>query len=339
MKTITFYVAALLCLIATKVSAQSFEERAGEIAKRIESITKQEKDSLKAEVEAVNNLLENNTITTAEANERKQELAEKRAKNIETRVAVEEENLSQLIKDKVDGKVKREKFRFSFGGKSKDTTITKELSYRRTTSQFVFAFGVNRLVTDDKVDTDNFKWRSDFYEWGVSWNTRIFKNNNLLHAKYGLSLQYNNLRPDNNMMFVTENGKTFLQDSGRDLDMSRLRFVNLVVPVHLEFDLTKKRTNGDKTYFPSHKSFRLGVGGYTGFNVKEKQILRYSDNGHDVKEKQKGDFNVNDFIYGVSAYIGYGQTSFYAKYDLQPLFANNDVDSNNLSLGMRFDFN
>jgi len=339
MKTITFYVAALLCLIATKVSAQSFEERAGEIAKRIESITKQEKDSLKAEVEAVNNQLENNSITTAEANERKQELAEKRAKNIETRVAVEEENLSQLIKDKVDGKVKREKFRFSFGDKSKDTTITKELSYRRTTSQFVFAFGVNRLVTEDKVDTDNFKWRSDFYEWGVAWNTRIFKNNNLLHAKYGLSLQYNNLRPDNNMMFVTENGKTFLQDSGRDLDMSRLRFVNLVVPVHLELDLTKKRTNGDKTYFPSHKSFRLGVGGYTGFNVKEKQILRYSDNGHDVKEKQKGDFNVNDFIYGVSAYVGYGEVSFYAKYDLQPLFANNDVDSNNLSLGMRFDFN
>lgn len=195
-------------------------------------------------------------------------------------------------------------------------------------------------MTDDNIDNDNFKWRSDFYEWGVSWNTRIFKNNNLLHLKYGLSLQYNNLRPENNKMFATtEDGQTILVDSGRELDMSRLRYVNLVVPMHLEFDLTKKQVNGERTYFPSHKSVRLGVGGYAGVNVKEKQILRYEEEDHNVKHKEKGDFNVNDFVYGVSAYLGYGEVSLYAKYDLQPVFANNAVDSNNLSLGIRFDFN
>jgi len=342
MKTITFYVVAGLCLLATKLSAQeTFEERVSGIAKNIEKITKQQKDSLKIEVEQINQLLDKKEISSEEAAKRKEDLAEKRAERIEKLVEIEEEKLSQLVEDKVEGKIAADtinKFKFSFG--TRDSIKKQERSYRRTTSQFVFALGVNRLVTDDKIDNENFKWRSDFYEWGVAWNTRVFKNNNLLHLKYGLSLQYNNLRAENNKMFATtDDGKTILVDSGRDLDMSRFRFVNLVVPMHLEFDFTKKQTNGDRTYFPTHKSVRLGIGGYAGVNVKEKQILRYSEEGHDVKQKQKGDFNVNDFVYGVSAYLGYGEVSLYAKYDLQPVFQNNAIDQNNLSLGIRFDFN
>lgn len=345
MKTITFYVVAALCLLATKLNAQeTFEERVAGIANNIERITKEEKDSLKIEVEQVNQMLDRKEITSEEAAKRKEELAEKRAENIERRVAVEEEKLNILVQDKVEGKVAGEdkgtkEFKFAFGTKG-DSIKKQERSFRRTTSQFVFAIGVNRLVTDDKINNDDYKWRSDFYEWGITWNTRIFQHNNLLHLKYGLSLQYNNLRPENNKIFATtEDGQTVLIDSGRDLDLSRFRYVNLVVPMHLEFDFTKKQVNGDRTYFPSHKSVRLGVGGYAGLNVKEKQILRYTEDDHKVKHKEKGDFNVNDFVYGVSAYIGYGEVSFYAKYDLQPVFANNAKDSNNLSLGIRFDFN
>ncbi|KGO92077.1 hypothetical protein [Flavobacterium subsaxonicum] len=338
MKTITFYVVALLCLAATKLSAQSFEDRAEMIANSIEQITKQEKDSLKIEVEAVNDRLDNKEISNTEADNLKKQLAEKRAKNIEDRVAVEQQKLADLVKDKVDGKILEENKTFKFNWK-KDTTKTKEVDYRRTTSQLVFAFGVNRLINDGEAD-ENFKWRSDFYEWGLSWNTRMLKENNLLHIKYGLSLQYNNLRPDNNRIFVKEGSKTVLADSGIDLDVARLRYVNLVVPVFLELDFTKKRTTDDRTYFPSHKSVRVGLGGYAGVNVKEKQIIKYeNENGNNVKNKTKGDYNVNDFVYGVSAYIGYRSTSLYAKYDLQPVFSNNEIDQNNLSLGIRFDFN
>lgn len=349
MKTITFYVVALLCLVAAKLNAQvtvtdkgaeyaSFEERAANIAYNIKTITKQEKDSLKTEVEVVTERLEKKEITKEEAETQKQQLAEKRAKNIEDRVAVEQQKLSDLVKEQVDGKIGSGK-RFKFTIFGKDSTKVREIDYRRTTSQFVFALGVNRLMNDGNADK-NFKWRSDFYEWGISWNTRIFKNNNLLHAKYGLSLQYNNLRPDDNKMFAVSGGQTILVNSGRNLDVSRFRYVNLVVPAYLEFDLTKKKVNGDKTYFPTHNSFRLGLGGYAGVNVKEKQILKYNDeNGNKVKDKTRGDFNVNDFVYGVAAYIGYGKFSLYAKYDLQPVFSNNEIDQKNLSLGIRFDFN
>lgn len=338
MKTVTFYVVALLCLFTTAANAQNFEDRAAVISANIEKITKEEKDALKAEVDAVNTQLENGEISAEQAEAKKKELAEQRAKNIEQRVAFEEDALAQLVKDKVDGKITdtTKTFKFSWSGKKGEH---KKPDYRRTTSQFVYALGVNRLVKDG-VAAEGFKWRSDFYEVGLTWNTRLLKNDNLLHAKYGLSAQYNNLRPDNDMIFANDNGQTILVPAGRDLKVARLRYVNLVVPAHLEFDFTKKKTDGDKVTFPTHKSFRVGLGGYAGVNVKEKQLLKYNDdNGNKVKDKTKGDFNVSDFVYGVSAYVSYGEVGIYAKYDLQPVFNNNAVDYNNFSLGMRFDFN
>jgi hypothetical protein len=352
MKTVTFYVVCVLCLLATRLTAQekeslTFEDRAREISKNIETITKQQKDSLKIEVEAINTQLENNEITAEQADVKKKELAKMRAKNIEDKVAVEEQKLTELVKDKVDGKVKSRRKRSGFSfyyekGDDADSTevVVDKRSYKRTTSQFLFALGANRLVTDGKIDNENFKGGSDFYEWGVTWNTRMFENNNLLHLRYGLSLQYNNLRPDDNKMFVLNGNKTELVDSGIDLNKSRLRYVNLVLPVHVEFDFSKREVNGDKTYYPVQDSFRIGLGGYAGVNVKEKQILKYDDeDDNKVRNKTKGDFNVNDFVYGVSAYVGYGDISLYAKYDLQSVFSNNDIDQNNLSLGIRFDLN
>ena len=190
-------------------------------------------------------------------------------------------------------------------------------------------------------DSDYRVWGSHFYEWGVTYNSRIFKNNNLLHAKYGLSLMYNNLRPTDNRYFVKNGDQTDLVTSTIKLDDSRFRNVYLTAPLHLEFDFTPKKLSkdGTKTYFRTHESVRLGIGGYGGVRIKSKQILKYEIDDVKVKEKQKGDFNVSDFTYGLSAYLGYGQTSLYVKYDLNPMFKNNNIDQNNVSLGLRFDFN
>mgnify|MGYP006179718349 CR=1 FL=1 len=218
-----------------------------------------------------------------------------------------------------------------------------ERKSKRTTSQFVFAMGMNNVITEGESlsDSDFRFWRSKFYEWGFTYNTRILENNNLLHAKYGLSLMYNNLRPTDNRYFVTNGNQTHLVTGATHFDDSRFRNVFLVAPLHLEFDFTPKKTSkdGTKTYFHTHESVRLGIGGYAGVRIKSKQILKYEVDGLDSKERQKGDFNVNDFTYGLSAYIGYKATSLYVKYDLNPMFQNNAVDQNNISLGVRFDFN
>jgi len=138
---------------------------------------------------------------------------------------------------------------------------------------------------------------------------------------------------------VVNGDQTDLTDSPIHLEDSRFRNVFLSVPVHLEFDFTKAKDKDGKKIFRTHESVRFGIGGYAGVRVKSKQILQYEEGGRDVTQKTKGNFNVNDFIYGVSTYIGYKETSLYLKYDLNPMFKDNAIKQNNISLGVRFDFN
>ena len=377
MRNFTIYIALAACLFASKLLAQeTFEAKAKAIAEKIESITKEEKKALKVELEEVNKELEAGTISKTQADEKKLQIAETRSKNIETRVAVEQDKLKDLVQQKVDGKIAEnndknkliitidfkgdnDKDSIYFDGKKhKITYETSDSIYidlsgmkksilkksakgeKRTTSQFVFAAGVNNLVTDGAVAHSDFKyWGSHFYEWGVTGNTRIFKNDNLLHLKYGVSLMYNNLRPTDNRVFVANGNQTSLESFQYNLKDSRFRNVFMTFPLHLEFDFTKTKDKDGVKIFKTHKSVRFGIGGYGGFRIKSKQKLCFDVNGNDTSTKEKGNFNVNDFIYGVSTYIGYKETSLYLKYDLNPLFKNNTIDQNNISLGVRFDFN
>lgn len=343
MRNFTIYLAVTLCLFFSKINAQeTFEERAKSIASKIESITKDEKAALKTEVEAVNQQLINGTITKDEANSKKKKLAEARAINIESKVALAEEELKNLVQEKVDGKIKeRDTTRtFKLEWNSKKNWKNKKDGESRTTSQFVFAMGLNNLVTNGSAANSDFRyWGSHFYEWGFTENTRIFKNSNLLHFKYGFSVMYNNLRPTDNRVFEVTGNQTNLVKSPINLDDSRFKNVYLVAPLHLEFDFSGKKNKDGKDYFTTHKSARVGLGGYFGAKLKSKQYLEFDENGNTVKTKTKGDFNTSDFIYGVSAYVGYKATSLYVKYDLNPLFKNNVVKQNNVSLGIRWDFN
>lgn len=351
MRNLTIYLAVTACLFATKMTAQeTFDQRVRDIAQKIELVTKQEKAALKAEVEEVNKEVEAGKLSYKEGDAKKLQLAETRSNNIETKVAQYESELKDIVQQKVDGKIKDpdtlRRFRFVWRTDSWKKDVRKRDSIQlitsesRTTSQFVFAAGINNLVTDGAVANSDFRYMgSHFYEWGTSWNTRLAKNNNLLHLKYGFSVMYNNLRATDNRLFVDNGTQTDLETAPIHMKDSRFRNVNLVFPLHLEFDFTPKREHDGKQIFKTHRTFRFGIGGYAGVNVKSKQIVKYEIDGYKTKEVTKGNFNVNDFVYGVSTYVGYKETSIYIKYDLNPMFKDNAIDQNNISLGVRFDFN
>lgn len=343
MKNFTIYLVILVFLFVSKVLGQeTFESRAKQIALKIEKITKEEKETLKEEIEAVNIQLSEGKITQEQADKRKKELAEARAVIIEEKVTLAQNELSELVQEKVDGKLKEKDIpaKYYIGWKKSDRCKDSIYGERRTTSQFVFAMGLNNMMVDGKLQDSNYKFMgSHFYEWGFTYNSRLMKNDNLLHAKYGLSLMYNNIRPTENKSFVVNGNQTVLQTNAIDLEESRFRNVYIVAPVHLEFDFSRPKISNGKTYYRTHQSFRFGIGGYAGINVKSKQILKYDQDDLDYKTTIKGDYNVNNFIYGLSSYIGYKSLSLYAKYDLNPLFQDNLVKENNISLGLRVDLN
>ncbi len=354
MRKIIIYVTLLLVMVITKATAQeTFETKAKAISQKIERIVTEEKAILKQEIEAVNTQLEKGQITQEQANEQKKNYSQTRAANIENRVAQAQQELKELVQQKVEGKIndttsKKYSNKMSIGKNGFEFTTRKQDSIKknggelRTTSQFVFAMGLNNLVTNGDIENSDYRFLgSHFYEWGSTYNTRILKDNNLLHIKYGWSVMYNNLRPTDNRYFVAYDDVTTLESHPNyKLDDYRLRNVYLVAPLHLEFDFSGKTTKDDKTIFKTHKSFRFGLGGYGGIRLKTKQILYYEDEyGDCVKQKTKKDFNASNFIYGLSAYMGYKATSLYVKYDLNPLFQDNPVKQNNVSMGVRFDLN
>ncbi len=343
MRNLALYLAFALCMLVAKVTAQeTFVDRAKAIADKIEKVTKEEKEALKIEVEEVNKQLENGSITKDQADKKKKELAEARAVIIENKVNAAKEELNDLVQEKVDGKIKEsDSNTFSFTLNNKKDKEDKGES--RHTTQAVFAVGWNNVVTDGAVANSDFSyWRSTFFEWGLTWNYRLTKESNLLHFKYGFSWMYNHLHATDNRYFVDNGDQTVLATFPTHLRRKDTYFKNVyvTVPLHLEFDFSKNKTDKDgNKIFRSHKGFRMGLGGFVGYNTNSKQFLSYEVDGYRIRERQKGGWNVNDWTYGVSAYVGYRQTSLYLKYDINPIFENNTVDQNNVSLGVRFDWN
>lgn len=349
MQKIILYTIVIVFSLVTKMVAQekTFEKQVKEIASNIQMITTEEKNALKKEVEAIDLQVKEGKISAEKGQELKLKIAEERAKNIETKVAIEEAKLSQLVNDKVEGKMVdsdtiKGKYSISFPGGYKNGKKITNKEEKRTTSQFVFATGFNNLVTDGALANSDFGYlRSTFYEWGLTYNTRLSQNSNLLHLKYGLGFQYNILHATNNRVFVDTGSETVLTTYPVDLKDNQTYFKNVyfVMPVHLEFDFSKTEEKDGKKIFKSHQGFRFGLGGFAGVNTNSKQFISYENDGKKVRERTKADFNVNDFTYGLSAYVGHKSTSLYVKYDLNPMFKNNNIDQNNVSLGIRFDFN
>lgn len=331
----------VLFLIGIYLQAQSFEQQTKEIADRIDAITLTEKNELKLKIKNVDKQLEEGEITFEEAKVEKTRLANYYAERIEKGVNAEKEKLDTLIAARVDGKVYSEKECVKKSGITiENINIINKNGERRTTNQLVFAFGLNTLQGDKNGLSDDLKlWQSKFWELGYTWNTRLSKESNLFHIKYGVSLLFNNYSPKNNKVFTVDGDKTFLADSDINFKRNRFRNLHLNVPIHFEFDLSpmKFNKNGEKL-FRSHNGLRIGIGGYAGLLINSRNSFKYKKDGSKIKYKEKKDFNVNDFNYGLSAYIGYGQISLYTKYDLQPVFKNNPVDENNLSIGLRWDF-
>ncbi|MCM8567860.1 PorT family protein [Gramella jeungdoensis] len=341
MKTIIIYFALALFTFATQfVYCQEDDQKTTEeiIESKRQEIIQDEKGKLKKKVEEINSRLEKGVITSEEAEDEKKEAAELHAKNIENRIAIMENKME------LEERNKETKAYVALGDDGKVITIKinedREKQYdKRTTSDLVIAAGFNNALQDGQsLNDSDFKiGGSRFFEIGWAWKTRVFDKSNWLRLKYGVSFQFNGLKPTDNRYFLTDGDETFLEEYDLDLDKSKFRMDNLVVPVHFEFGPSTKNESKNYVRYSTRGKFKIGLGGYAGFNIGERQKLKYKLEGDKQKDKLKGDYNTNDFVYGLSGYMGWGWATLYAKYDLNPIFQEPNVELNNISVGLRFD--
>ncbi|MBC8753311.1 hypothetical protein H2O64_01425 [Kordia sp. YSTF-M3] len=342
MKTITMY----LCLVflCVNFTMQGQEKDSIQLKKeqnkrylegRLRIIEADEKRLLKYEIEQINKKLEKGKISKEEAERQKKKAAMLAAANIEYRMA---KTKREMLTDYYI----QEGGSFIRFGEVFDTRRIKKrpLKYdKRTYSDLVFAFGLNNAIQDGKSlsDSDYRVGGSRFFEFGITWRTRVFKNHNFVRFKYGLSLQYNNLKPTGNRVFVDNGNETTLEEFPNDLRRSKIRMTNLVVPIYFEFGPSNKIDKESYVRYNTRKQFKIGIGGFAGFNIAVKQKLKYSQDGDRVDQEIRRNFNTNAFVYGLAGYIGWDDLSLYCKYDLSPIFKSPNAKQRNISLGVRLD--
>lgn len=350
---------SLVLLLFYTINFQAQENESKEvISEKIELLKSQrskvevkEKNLLKNEIEAINKQLSKGLISIEKANQLKEYAAKKRALNIKSRLAIingkidllernnnavgeNDTNFGSLIRL---GRGANTSDKLLFIGK---TINDKPKKYDlRTKNDLVLAFGFNNTIIEGE-NFNNSPYKiggSRFFEIGWGWKTRVFQESNFLRIKYGVSLHINGLKPKDNQYFVQNGDQTYLDNFQHNLKKSKLSITNLVFPIHFEIGPSKKIERENYFRYSTNKKLKFGIGGYAGFNIGTRQKLKYKADGDNKKDKFKNDYNVNNLVYGVSSYLSFGDVAVYAKYDLSPIFKNQEFDQNNISLGLRFD--
>ncbi len=347
-----------LLFLAQGISAQTdVQQQIDSLRLQKVQINLQEKEALKKEVEEIVQRQKNGEITLEEARELKQEAAKKRALNIENKLAILDNTIALMERNNGDANLVQDtvpyvtKIEIGLGHKDQDNSRIFGIKYsdrsepspvvydRRTYSDMVLAFGINNAIIDGQSlgDSPYELGGSRFFEIGVTWRTRVFENSNFMRFAYGLSLQFNGLNPKDNQYFVTNGSETTLETFDVDLRKSKLRMDNLVIPLYLEFGPSKMTKTESKIRYSLRNQFRIGIGGYGGFNLGTRQKLKYDRNGERAKDKLKRGYNSSDLVYGLGAYIGIDGVLLYTKYDLNPIFKDATTEQRNISFGVRFD--
>ncbi len=175
MNTITKHlVLVMLYLIVSNINAQDTIQKSNNIAKietlnnLKETIKNEEREFLKAEVEAINQRLDKGEISQEESEKLKKEAAERRALNIENRLAIIDNKIALLERNANDYDMKDSddnQFIIRIGGdddNSDSFIYVGERKYdkprkydRRTTSDIVFGIGFNNALIDGKSLDDS----------------------------------------------------------------------------------------------------------------------------------------------------------------------------------------
>lgn len=315
------------------------------------NITEVEKFELKQQIEKIDERLKKGEITQEKATALKQEAAKISAENIDNKITIIENQIALTQRNVVYdykpnttgylelgfGNTIDDRGSFILGVKYK--AADKKPKYdKRTYRDVVLKSGFANAIGDGRTIGDSYKfWQSGGVEIGLSFKTRLLKDSNRYRLSYGLSYQYTMYGPGKDKYFVNENGTTVIKPFPYELKNSFLRIENLVVPVHLEFGPSRKKEYKDHFRYDTSTSFKVGLGGYAGINTGAMQRLQYEVDGKKVVEKNRSDYNVNKFVYGLDGYVGFGAISLFARYELNPIFEKSAYKEHGIAFGIRLD--
>lgn len=224
----------------------------------------------------------------------------------------------------------------------------EEKSIDRTSHYFNVDIGMNNWLDDGEFpDAENYTVKP----WG-SWYVALNSVNRTwlsgpLFMEWGFGFSWYNwkmedpsIRPikgDNNIEF-----NDYVVPAGTDFSAIKSRFtapyVNVSLVPMLDFAKGKRKVKNLERGSVSFKTYkkqgiRFGVGGYAGYRIGGNTKFVYRENGKKQKDKDKGNYYLENFRYGIRAQVGYKGLDLFAMYDLNNVFADDrgPVGSNGMN--------
>lgn len=187
-------------------------------------------------------------------------------------------------------------------------------------------FVIDNEASDAEVP-DFSAFRSWSGQLGFTFITR-FGPQSPVGLEYGLVYQFTEL--DNREDYViSENGEGLWEygKDGQDYKQSELYAHYLTIPLAIRFN----DRNNDK--------FSVSIGGFAGLRLGGTQELKYEEDGSKIFERQRNDFGLPDFNYGLSFGIGGNHVQWYSTYQMNNFFDGDEVyDWNVVTTGLKLTF-
>jgi hypothetical protein len=196
---------------------------------------------------------------------------------------------------------------------------------KRFYSSMVLAIGFHTLLNTPATAPDINFFKSGLFEFGIMSRIRIGADKSPYWYNIGLSWVNQGVRWKGNSYLQDRETPTFTE-SALNLRSNRFSTSNIVLNTGFAYIQSKKR------------GLLLELNGFVGWNISTNSEIQYKtpENGS-KSEFIYGKYGVNRFNYGLTAAIGIKNLALYTRYDLSPLFKQNNVfDAHPFSIGIRF---
>jgi hypothetical protein len=217
----------------------------------------------------------------------------------------------------------------------RDSLYEANQARHHNSANFILDVGLNALTKRGSGAPELRTLGSRYVNLGFDAAVRLGGRRSPAHIIFGPEFSFNNYMLEGNNKWVSQNGITsaVAETNGRQYQKTKLATSTFTVPLMLQFSFREK----DEHTGRSHQGFTIGAGGFAGYRLGSWTKLKYFEDGNTYKDKNSGSYGLNDWQYGLQGVIGYRSLTFFAKYNLNELFREDQgPKAQTLSFGIRF---
>jgi len=182
-----------------------------------------------------------------------------------------------------------------------------------------FEWGINNFLDDDmtlsREGADQFMDLNTSRSWNINLNFAQFSlgfNSKYVGIVTGMGFEFNNYFFDGNYSIVEQEDMAVADTlDGTYLSKSKLTTSFLRIPLIFEVQFP---------HAVRSKRAHISAGIVTGLKLGSHTKVVYDDDSGKNKDKNKDDFNISPFRFGLTARIGYGSMSLFGDYYFTPMF-------------------